>query len=432
MAVDACAIIAADKSVGSGRAISGSSQNSQTAQIDKTRQNASIQFKNGINSVHEMYLSTRKTGRTLTTPTMSNPVGASHSEPALHPHVDIGSLHPLRNPLINAELRPMSLAVISPNARITEFCHNSNLQDPFFAKIYLPYTALTGYRDGQIRTAEGRGYLCLHFNGNDPRIFGLAGFNAPDLVHNHDVTGSATQPLSQAASTQNNTTSTSRPLAQPAAQRGFPVNTLSTHGPISAQTSTFHATFTTPASVEIPERPQQPPLPADSQISPTPALFFQDRTSGLDDAVLFGSTPKGQADLPDNHDTRQYSPAEWLFLTHVVRYFKGIDDLHRGLVIPQEFRQGEYLEGIGDDGTVSLRLPVLESLFLRASRTWPTSVFNIFAPKSAAPTLYSSNSEACNHLEAPTGYTFIHDGRHRRTLIYGRRLDVSSNPTSSP
>ena len=39
------------------------------------------------------------------------------------------------------------------------------------------------------------------------------------------------------------------------------------------------------------------------------------------------------------------------------------------------------MEGLGEEGRVSVRFPMLESLFLRASRTWPTSVFSIFAKK---------------------------------------------------
>src|SRR6266567_8529217 len=85
---------------------------------------------------------------------MSNQVGGTHPEPIIHPHFDIGSSHLLRNSLFNAELRPMSLTITSPNARITEFSHNPNLPDPFFAKAYLPYTMLTSYWDGYIQTTE--------------------------------------------------------------------------------------------------------------------------------------------------------------------------------------------------------------------------------------------------------------------------------------
>ena len=150
---------------------------------------------------------------------MSNQVGGTHPEPIIHPHFDIGSSHLLRNSLFNAELRPMSLTITSPNARMTEFSHNPNLPDPFFAKVYLPYTTLTGYRDGYIRTAEARAYICLHFNGNDPRIFGLASFNAPDLGHDHKPARLAAQPPPPTTSSQSHTTvSSSHHVARPLPQ----------------------------------------------------------------------------------------------------------------------------------------------------------------------------------------------------------------------
>ena len=182
-------------------------------------------------------------GEGPTIPTMSSLVGGPHPEPVVHPHVDIGSSHILRNPLINAELRPMSLTITSPNARITEFSHNPNILDSFFAKIYLPYSTLTGYRNGHIQTAEGRAYLCLHFNGNDPRVFGLASFNAPDFGHDHDSAGPAAQPPAQAAATQSHVTSSSHHLAQPSPQRASsrPPPATSSHGLTIPQASTFHA-----------------------------------------------------------------------------------------------------------------------------------------------------------------------------------------------
>ena len=336
-----------------------------------------------------------------TVPPMTTPAGAGHS-------VEIG------NSLIQAELRPITLTIMSPNARIIEFCHNPNLQDPFFAKIYLPYTCLTGYRDGHVRTAEGRGYLCLHFNGNDPRVFGLASMHVPEPSHGHDsaISGPSAQPPSQAASTLSHTASTFRPIVQPTPQRstGTSAATLSTHGPPIPQASTFHATFTTLTTTDdLPERPSRPPLSPDSSTSPTPALFFRDRSSGLTDPFLFGSTPAEQEDLSARDDSRQYTPSEWLFLTEIVRYFKGAEDLRRGLVIPDEFRLGEYLEGIGSEGQVSLRLPALEALFVRASRTWPTSIFKTFAPNLTAPTPALSLYDTRGNLEVQTPSSTVDD-----------------------
>ena len=150
-------------------------------------------------------------------------------------------------------------------------------------------------------------------------------------------------------------------------------------------------------------------MPADDSTTPTPALFFRDRNSGLSNPLLFGSTPAEHEDLTARDDSRQYTPAEWLFLTEIVRYFKGAEDLRRGLVIPDEFWLGEYLEGIGSDGQVSLRLPALESLFVRASRTWPTSVFKTFSPNITAPTPALSCHDVRGNLEAPTPSSTVDD-----------------------
>ena len=278
-------------------------------------------------------------GEGPTIPTMSSLVGGPHPEPVVHPHVDIGSSHILRNPLINAELRPMSLTITSPNARITEFSHNPNILDPFFTKIYLPYSTLTGYRNGHIQTAEGRAYLCLHFNGNDPRVFSLASFNAPDFGHDHDSAGPAAQPPAQAAATQSHVTSSSHHLAQPSPQRvnSRPPPATSSHGPTVPQASTFHAIIDPFTPDDLPARPGRPLLLTHTPPARAPALFFQNRSTGLSNPILFGSTPTDQDDLPENDESRQYTPAEWIFLTDVVRYFKGAEDLRHGLVIPNEF-----------------------------------------------------------------------------------------------
>jgi hypothetical protein len=409
MARDTRTIITDDKSIDYGRATSRMSQNSRNELTDETRTGASSLTNKEINTVEKLYLNTKTIGEGPTIPTMSSLVGGPHPEPVVHPHVDIGSSHILRNPLINAELRPMSLTITSPNARITEFSHNPNILDSFFAKIYLPYSTLTGYRNGHIQTAEGRAYLCLHFNGNDPRVFGLASFNAPDFGHDHDSAGPAAQPPAQAAATQSHVTPPSHHLAQPSPQRasGRPTPATSSHGSTIPHASTFYATID-PLTPDDPlERPSRPPPLTDN---PTPALFFCDRNSGLNNPVLFGSISTEQDDLPNNDDSRQYTPAEWLFLTDVVRYFKGAEDLRQGLVIPNEFRQGEYLEGIGENGQVSLRLPFLESLFLRAGRTWPTSVFNVFASNNTVPFQpFTVPIDTLDYLDFPTPSSTIDD-----------------------
>ena len=206
---------------------------------------------------------------------MTTPAPGSLPESIFHGHTDIGNAHLLRNPLINAELRPISLLFTSPNARITDFGHNPNLHDPYFAKIYLPYVSLTGYREGVVQTAEGRAYLCVHFNRDDPRVFGLASLHAPEFGEHepsHGAPGPPAQPHSQPANIQVCTQLSSLPITQPVPQH--PASTSTTSGTTPSHASAFHATLATPV-VEPPPRPSKPPLPnVGSPVgSPTPALF---------------------------------------------------------------------------------------------------------------------------------------------------------------
>jgi len=53
--------------------------------------------------------------------------------------------------------------------------------------------------------------------------------------------------------------------------------------------------------------------------------------------------------------------------------------LQNGIPIPDEFREGEYLEGIGQEIRVCLHLPLVEKLLARASRTWLGTIFSIFS-----------------------------------------------------
>src|SRR6266446_8932805 len=139
MARDTRTIITNDKSIDYGHATSRMSQNSRNKLTDETRTGASSQTHKEINIVEKMYLSTKTIGEGPTIPTMSSLVGGPHPEPVVHPHVDIGSSHILRNPLINAELRPMSLTITSPNARITEFSHNPNIFRQNLLTIFYSY-----------------------------------------------------------------------------------------------------------------------------------------------------------------------------------------------------------------------------------------------------------------------------------------------------
>ena len=89
----------------------------------------------------------------------------------------------------------------------------------------------------------------------------------------------------------------------------------------------FHAIVNPFTPDNLPERPGRPLLPMHTPPARAPALFFQNRSTGLSNPILFGSTPMEQDNLPDNDELHQYTPAEWLFLTDVICYFKGTEDL---------------------------------------------------------------------------------------------------------
>ena len=118
----------------------------------------------------------------------------------------------------------------------------------------------------------------------------------------------------------------------------------------------------------------------------------------LENPITFGSTPADDHISADNANMDEYTPVEWTFLNQVLGYCQGKEELRKGISIPEELCQGEFLEGLGMEGRVSLRLPMLESLFVRASRTWPDSLFKIFARKYSKPSFYDNRG----YLQLPT------------------------------
>ena len=118
----------------------------------------------------------------------------------------------------------------------------------------------------------------------------------------------------------------------------------------------------------------------------------------LENPVTFGSAPTNDHIAADEENTDEYTKVEWLFLNQVLGYCQGKEELRNGISIPEELCQGEFLEGLGMEGRVSLRLPILESLFVRASRTWPDSLFKMFARKDPRPSFYDEHS----YLQLPT------------------------------
>jgi hypothetical protein len=116
--------------------------------------------------------------------------------------------------------------------------------------------------------------------------------------------------------------------------------------------------------------------------------FRRNECPAYRDPMTFGSAPGLHLHTPHDDGLHEYWPHEQAFLLKISRYFEGREDLRDGFLIPEEFRGGEYLEGIGEGPRVSLRLPVVEDLLARASRTWPGTIFSIFnsaEPPESAP-----------------------------------------------
>jgi len=76
-----------------------------------------------------------------TSQTMSNPTASPGlfelPEYTCHPHTDINDSDSIENPMVDGT-RHVALSISSPDGRITEFCYNQNINDPTFAKNYLP------------------------------------------------------------------------------------------------------------------------------------------------------------------------------------------------------------------------------------------------------------------------------------------------------
>ena len=141
----------------------------------------------------------------------------------------------------------------------------------------------------------------------------------------------------------------------------------------------YHVTAALPP-IRSPDSLKTPTVP-----NSLPAFLQRSGRTVYEDLFTFGSHPAGDQVAPDDENTDEYTHVEWLFLVQVLDYCRGREELCRGISIPEELCAGEYLEGLGEERCVSLRFPMLESLFARAARTWPTSVFNIFAPARVAP-----------------------------------------------
>jgi len=91
------------------------------------------------------------------------------------------------------------------------------------------------------------------------------------------------------------------------------------------------------------------------------------------------------------------------FLVQILEYCQGREELKDGIDIPDELCDGQYLEGIGDEHHISLCFPIIERLFARTARTWPTSFFKYFAP---TPPAFIRNDQG--HLLLLAATTLMH------------------------
>jgi len=95
--------------------------------------------------------------------------------------------------------------------------------------------------------------------------------------------------------------------------------------------------------------------------------------------MTFGGAPRLHLHAPHDDGLQEYQPHEQDFLLKITHYFEEREDFQNGIPIPDKFREGEYLEGIGQEIRVCLRLPLVEKLLAHTSRTWPGTIFSIFS-----------------------------------------------------
>jgi hypothetical protein len=129
------------------------------------------------------------------------------------------------------------------------------------------------------------------------------------------------------------------------------------------------------------------PSPPATPYPPVPTFLWSNGAHEYGQLLTFGSTQTVANDpiAVDDANRNQYTPVEWSFLTQLQDYCRGDEDLRKGITIPGELCAGQYLEILGEERRVSHRFPKIESLFSRAARTWPTSIFSLFSLFTPTP-----------------------------------------------
>jgi hypothetical protein len=126
--------------------------------------------------------------------------------------------------------------------------------------------------------------------------------------------------------------------------------------------STFLLAAPPGSPIDEPALPlKEPSLCAPSLLATPTPIFFQHRDTF---PHTFGHSPITVHEFPEGRGPLEYTASEWGFLTTLLGYFEGVEEFQDGVFVPDEFRRGQYLEGLGEEQWVSLRLPVLEQLLV--------------------------------------------------------------------
>jgi len=85
-------------------------------------------------------------------------------------------------------------------------------------------------------------------------------------------------------------------------------------------------------------------------------------------------------DVPTLAQFWGYSWRERLFLRTLARNFTVQPRFSDGIEVPKWLQDGRYTTGLGPEGYITIRLPVLEALLARAIRDFPTACYRLFIP----------------------------------------------------
>ena len=89
-------------------------------------------------------------------------------------------------------------------------------------------------------------------------------------------------------------------------------------------------------------------------MAPVPTFFHRNARLAYQESYTFNSVPAINHEFLQGDEPDEFTRLEIDFLQHVLRYFDGAIELKDGLQIPDQFLEGHYLEGLGDEQHVSL------------------------------------------------------------------------------